>query len=365
MRFTPIYNYLKPLPVDVLEGFYESYGGKEEFCRRTASPALGMLNSGLQLLWLKKTKPNTFQRIQQTLHLPQYMASLVHEQAVSEYTSIGCHTMMWDFDQMGYHPWLKQEGITLPDPVPVSETFPVAIGGKMLEAGIGIHDSSASLAPYILAAPEDFVLISTGTWCINMNPFNSEPLKAEELERDCLCFLGIHGRPVKSSRFFLGRIHDLNVERLEEHFFVQEDAYKTVDPGPDRTREIWEAGTEGQIFFRKEIPVGWVDLGVECRQFGSFDEAYTQLMVDLMRNVVYSIKLVLQEKDRTRHLYITGGFARNPIFRTVLCLAFPDKQIYTSEVDNASSLGAALVISDNIWEGASAELDLGLQEIMI
>lgn len=55
-RLTPVYNYLKPMPDEVLEGFYESYGGKDEFCRNTASPALGMLNSGLQILWLKQKK---------------------------------------------------------------------------------------------------------------------------------------------------------------------------------------------------------------------------------------------------------------------------------------------------------------------
>jgi sugar (pentulose or hexulose) kinase len=239
------------------------------------------------------------------------------------------------------------------------------MGGKSIEAGVGIHDSSASLAPYILAAPEDFVLISTGTWCINMNPSNSEPLTSEELEQDCLCFMGVHGRPVKSSRFFLGRIHDLNVDRLEEHFFVEESAYKGVNPGLDRIRVLWESGEETQAFFRKGIPVGLVDLGVDCRQFGSFDEAYTRMMVDLTRKVVHSIALILGEKDSTEHLYLTGGFARNPIFRTIICLAFPGKRIFTSEVDNASSLGAALVMADKVWEGATLDLELGLREIKL
>jgi len=365
MRLAPIYNYLKPFPDQLLEGFYESHGGKEEFCRRTASPELGMLNSGLQLLWFKRTKANVFREVTRILHFPQYLASLVHGQGVSEHTSIGCHTMLWDFDQMAYHSWLNKEEISLPDPVPVSETFPVAIKGRMIEAGVGIHDSSASLAPYIMAAPEDFVLVSTGTWCINMNPSNSEPLTVEELEQDCLCFLGIHGKPVKSSRFFLGRIHDLNVERLQEHFFAGEEAYKTVDPGYGSIRELWESGEEGQIFFRKEIPVVLVELGVDCRQFGSFEEAYSRMMVDLMRRVVHSIELILAENDSTEHLYIAGGFARNPIFRTVLCLAFPGKRVFISEVDNASSLGAALVISDNIWEGSSTSLDLGLSEVKV
>jgi len=67
-RLTPIYNYLKPLPDQVLEGFYESYGGVDEFSRRTASPSLGMLNSGLQLLWLKRCRPEQFIKVKQVLH---------------------------------------------------------------------------------------------------------------------------------------------------------------------------------------------------------------------------------------------------------------------------------------------------------
>ena len=359
-RIGPIYNYLKPLSDKVLEGFFETYGGKEEFMRKTASPFLGMLNSGLQLLWLKRTRPEMFQQVKHILHLPQYLAGLIHSQKVSEYTSIGCHTMMWDFERMDYHSWLMTEGITLPVPIPVSETFPVVLEGNKILAGIGIHDSSASLAPYILAAKKPFILLSTGTWCINMNPFNQELLTSEQLNQDCLCFLGVHGKPVKSSRFFLGRIHDLNVERLQEHFFATESAYKGVDPGSRRIEELWEQGEEGRIFFRIGIPEGLVDLGVDCRQFRSFEEAYTQLMVDLTRHVVHSIRLIIAEKDTTCHLYVSGGFARNPIFLVVLSLAFPGKQVFTSEVDNASSLGAALVIANRVWAEGTDTLDLNL-----
>lgn len=359
-RMTPIYNYLKPLPAQVLEGFYETYGGIEEFSRRTASPALGMLNSGLQLLWLKRIKPEVFGRVYQVMHLPQYLSSLVHGQVVSEHTSIGCHTVMWDFDRMEYHPWLNDEGITLPDPVPVSETFPVALEGSMFEAGVGIHDSSSSLVPYITAAKEPFILVSTGTWCISMNPFNHEPLSTEELREDCLCFLGVEGKAVKSSRFFLGRIHDLNVERLQLFFKKEAEAYKHVDPGFKRISELWETGERGQLFLRNGIPEGWVDLQVDPGKFGSFDEAYARFMVDLSRLAVHAIGLIIAREDITKHLYITGGFAKNPIFKTILCLAFPDKQVFTSQVDNATSLGAAQVIAEKIWIGATAYLDLGL-----
>jgi sugar (pentulose or hexulose) kinase len=362
-RLTPIYNYLKPLPDSLLEEFYEKYGGVEEFSRRTASPVLAMLNSGIQLFWLKRSKPGVFAKVNQILHLPQYLARLVHGQVVSEHTSIGCHTGMWDFERMEYHPWLEEEGISLPAPVPVSIAFPVVQEGKCLEAGVGIHDSSASLAPYILSAPEPFVLVSTGTWCISMNPFNHEPLTANELQMDCLCFLGVHGKPVKSSRFFLGRIHDVNVARLQGYFQVEESAYKSLDPDREMISELWKSGEKTQVFFRRGISEEGVDRLVDPGQFASFEAAYVRLMTDLSRLAVHSIGLILAKKDVTRHLYITGGFARNPIFTTILSLAFPRKKVFTSRIDNASSLGAAMVVAENIWKGASDRLDLGLMRV--
>ncbi|MDF1575384.1 MAG: FGGY family carbohydrate kinase [Bacteroidales bacterium] len=362
-RLTPVYNYLKPLPEEAMEGFYDRYGGEEAFSRQTASPVLGMLNSGLQLLWLKRKKPEVFAKVAQILHFPQYLSRLVHGQVVSEHTSIGCHTMMWDFERMAYHSWLKEEGISLPPPAPVSESFLVDRGGILVESGVGIHDSSSALAPYLMAAAEPFILVSTGTWCINMNPFNQDPLSREELRKDCLCFLGVHGKAVKSSRFFLGRIHDLNVERILEHFSPGSTAWKNIQPGIRLISEYWKQGKEGQLFFRNGIPEGRVDTQADPGQFGSFEEAYTRLMVDLSVQVVKSIELILPGEDRTKHLYISGGFARNPIFRTILCLAFPGKQVYTSEIDNASSLGAALVISAKIWKEAAVHLDLGLREV--
>ena len=118
-RLTPLYNYLKPIDEKISESLYKRYGGRDEFCRRTASPALGMLNSGIQPLWLKATKPRFYSKIKHILHFPQYLSYLVTGKIYSEHTSIGCHTAMWDFDNMNYHPWIKIYGLNLPDPVPV------------------------------------------------------------------------------------------------------------------------------------------------------------------------------------------------------------------------------------------------------
>ncbi|WP_315824884.1 FGGY family carbohydrate kinase [Paraflavitalea speifideaquila] len=67
---TPLYNYLKPYPASLQEKLYQLYGGEITFSIHTASPALGHLNSGLQLYWLKHERPGLFEKIRYALHLP-------------------------------------------------------------------------------------------------------------------------------------------------------------------------------------------------------------------------------------------------------------------------------------------------------
>ena len=158
-RITPVYNYLKPIDEKIPERLYRRYGGQDEFCRRTASPALGMLNSGIQILWLKTAKPEVFSKVRYILHFPQYMSYLITGKICSEHTSIGCHTGMWDFDNMKYHPWISDQGFELPQPVPVDTFSEIAIDEKKIKVGIGLHDSSSSLAPYFTGNRGKFLLV--------------------------------------------------------------------------------------------------------------------------------------------------------------------------------------------------------------
>jgi sugar (pentulose or hexulose) kinase len=361
-RLTPVYNYLKSMPDDVLNGFYESWGGVEEFSRKTASPALGMLNSGLQALWLKKKKPEVFSRVKVVLHFPQYLSYFFTNTLVSEYTSIGCHTAMWDFDNQRYHPWLNGSGIILPQPVSNTKVSDVMIEGHPVKTGIGIHDSSSSLVPYFKGTKEQFILISTGTWCIFMNPFNTEPLTAAQLRKDSLCYMSIQQKQVKSSRLFLGHIHDVNIEKLNGHFGVESAYYKKVKTDDKKISNLLKNSNE-RIFFRQGVPSDYIDNLVNLSRFNTFDDAYHQLMSDLVDLGMESLNLIIPADDRTKVVYISGGFARNDIFIRLLASRLPDKKVYTSEVDNSTALGAAMVV----WESAFGEnlpaIDLGLKEV--
>lgn len=360
-RLTPVYNYLKPMPEGITDALYKNYGGEAEFCRNTASPALGMLNSGFQALWLKEKKPEIWNQVKTVLHFPQYLSHLLTQQSASEHTSIGCHTGLWDFDNMCYHPWTKVLGDTLPDPKPVETTFPSSIFDVEIPVGIGIHDSSSSLVPYFMNSDDEFILVSTGTWCISMNPFNSEPLTDEQLKKDSLAYMSIQQKPVKSSRLFMGKIHDVNVERLNDLYNAEKSAYKTVGLDEEIIRALKQKNNGRRVFFREGIPEDYLDTTIEKETFGSFEEAYHQLVIDLADLTKESIDLAIGKEDSTRNIYISGGFSKNPIFVKLMASHYPHKNIYTSEVANATSLGAALVLWKGIDDGFNPAIDLGLK----
>jgi sugar (pentulose or hexulose) kinase len=107
----PLYNYLKPFPSELSKKFYLDYGGEQKISKETASPILGNLNSGMQVYRIKHQFPGKYQNIETALHLPQFLSYLLTGNSYSDYTGIGCHTQLWDFNKKDYHQWVSEEGI--------------------------------------------------------------------------------------------------------------------------------------------------------------------------------------------------------------------------------------------------------------
>jgi sugar (pentulose or hexulose) kinase len=337
----PLYNYLKPYNEQLLRQFYDTYGGEEHFSQTTASPVLGNLNSGMQLYRLKYEKPELFSNISQALHLPQYLSYLVAKHPCSDLTSIGCHTNLWDFRYKEYHGWVGAEGVTEKlAPVVASDTvLTTSYDGHPLQAGIGLHDSSAALIPYLVSFKEPFILISTGTWCITLNPFNHLVLSAAELKQDCLCYLQYNGNPVKAARLFAGYEHDEQVKRIAAHFQLDHGFYKNIAYNDELVALLQKQQAKPvslqQSAFRDR------DLSL----FTSAEEAYHQLMIDIVAQQTYSTKLVLDGRKTTR-IFVDGGFCKNEIYMNLLAAAFPGMEVYATFMAQASALGAALAIHE-------------------
>ena len=341
--FLPLYNYLKPYPQKLKDKFYNTYGGESLVAKQTASPVLGSLNSGMQLYRLKYEKPDTFAKIKWALHLPQFLSYILSSAVNTDITSVGCHTNLWHFQWQHYHDWVKKEGLEEKFP-PIKDSGTIA--GKTLNGipvGIGLHDSSSALIPYSLSFTDPFVLLSSGTWCISLNPFNHSQLSDYELHEDCLCYLSHAGKPVKASRLFAGYEHEQQVKSLASFFKTSIEHYKKVkaDPGllkrmrirGGSTFNVQEGAMVGHSKFSKR----------ELNKFKNYDEAYHQLIADIIEQQLRSTQLVLKGTS-VKRIFVDGGFSTNSVYMQFLADAFPHIEVYAASVPHASALGAALVI---------------------
>ncbi len=338
----PLYNYLKPYPAGLQEKFYRDYGGEVTFSMLTASPVLGSLNSGMQLYSLKHQQPERYEQVAYSLHLPQYISYLVTGRPCSDITSIGCHTNLWNFSQHNYHEWVYREGI-ISKLAPIHPSDQTITVGKLV-SGVGLHDSSAAMIPYLASFRDPFVLISTGTWCISMNPFNASPLTVAELKKDCLCYMTYRGKPVKASRLFAGYDHEQQVQRLATHFHIATDYYTTMAYDEDRVSVVRSRYEQAIKPGKDAAMVSASAFGKrELAAFGSYEEAYYQLMLDIMVQQAASTSLVLDGAN-VKRIFVDGGFGRNPIYMRLLAAAFPHIEVFAASIPQATALGAALAI---------------------
>jgi len=342
----PLVNYLKPYPAAVQSAFYEKYGPAGTFTRQTASPQLGMLNSGLQLYWLKHQRPGLFAQIRCSLHFPQYLSYLLTGIPVSEFTSIGCHTALWDYEQKDYHDWVYAEGIdrVLPPIVATTTSINTLINGQYIKVGVGVHDSSSALLPYLKASRKPFVLLSTGTWSIALNPFSTARLTDEELQWDCLNFLRIDGDTTRAARLFLGKELSTQVAQLEAYFGEPAGAYKKVRFDAALYQRLQD-NFSARFHFRYINQERAAPEATNLDGVSTFVEAYHQLMLEL---AVLQITAVERAMCATpvRTLYIDGGFANNELFVRPLAQHFAGIKVRTTQSPLGSALGAAMLLAN-------------------
>lgn len=338
---TPLYNYLKPFPEELKQQFFKKYGGEEAVSLQTASPVLGSLNSGMQLYRLKEHQPEVYRQIDCSLHLPQYLSFLITGEKYTDITSIGCHTGLWNFQKNDYHNWVYSEEINLKF-APVykgSDVVKAETGTIVLPVGVGLHDSSAALIPYLTTFQEPFILISTGTWCISLNPFNQSALTPQELQQDCLCYMQYEGEPIKASRFFGGYEHEQQSNRIASHFNLSPDFYKKFEYNAEigsrlqkRIGSVKKDETDITAFGKRDLA-----------DFHSAEEAYHQLIFDIIRQQVASTQMVLKETN-VKRIFVDGGFSKNNIFMHALAAAFPRLEVFAASMAQATAIGAALAI---------------------
>jgi L-fuculokinase len=335
---TPVYNYLKQIDEKIFDSLFDKYG-REELQLATGAPFNNMLNSGLHLYWLSKAKPDVYKKVATTLHLPQYLHFCFTGQEFADHTSIGCHTSMWDIVHLGYHQWLQDTGLVAKLPPPSHPQHYITNDDGM-KIGIGIHDSSSALYPYLRFTSQPFVLISTGTWSICLNPFYNDAYTAEDMELGCLNYLRPDGNPVRASRLFLGKEHEDQLHLISHHFHVEEKALASIYDEATYKEAI---AIEGKCFTFLHIDHETVEN--RYSELSNASLAYHRLSIELAMKQVQYLDIAMKGAD-IKEIYIDGGFIHNKSYLKFICDSYPDKAIFIAESPVGTALGAALMMSD-------------------
>ena len=342
---TPLYNYSKPMDDALIASFFEKYGPEADFSRFTGSSNSGMLNSGMQLYWIKYRKPEVYKKIKYSLHLPQYLSYIFTGIPLSEHTSIGCHTALWDYEKNDYHNWVYAENIhkILPPIVSTETSINMNFNGKRIKIGVGIHDSSSALLPYIRSTKKAFVLVSTGTWSISLNPYTETLLTNKDIEEGCINYMRINGKPIKSSRLLLGNEYKYQVTKLSEHYKVPKDYHKSIPFDYNTYAKInknFEYCFKWEHFPDRNMP------SETSLVHDNFKDAYHHLMIELVLLQIESIKMATGNDPKIKTIFVDGGFSDNEVYLKLLSHFLRGIKLRSTSSSLGSALGAAIAISD-------------------
>lgn len=184
----------------------------------TGSPRLPHgLNLGAQLHWLLETRPGLRENVAHILTYPQYWGWRLTGEMACDVCSLGCHTDLWNPRQGDFSALVDRLGLTgkIAPPRRPSDVLGHLRADLAAATGlpahtpvsVGIHDSNASLYPYLLGRQSAFSVVSTGTWVICMAIGGADI--APDMFRDVLVNVNALGQAVPSARFMGGREYEV------------------------------------------------------------------------------------------------------------------------------------------------------------
>lgn len=345
LAFAP-FDYEAELPADVMA----AYRAARAPFAQTGSPALPQgLNLGAQVWWAEQLEPDAMARAT-LVPWVQYWAWWLTGRAVSEATSLGCHSDLWDPDAAGWSSLARAMGwdrrfapLARADAVigTISPALAAATGlAATVRVFAGLHDSNAALMAargHAALAGNEATILSTGTWFIAMR-LPATPVAIADLPegRDCLVNVDVHARPVPSARFMGGR----EIEAL-----IELDT-RRVDIAPDQPRLLAAVPpvlAAGAMHLPTLAPGcgpfpqaqgRWINQPQDWYERRATACLYAALVADTALDLIGSGERLLVE----------GRFAEAEVFVRALASLRPDCAVYVGSAHNDVSFGALRLI---------------------
>lgn len=367
-RATPVTSYTTEVDVTFNNEFYETFGDSMELQRITATPRFdALLNIAKAIYFAKKRFPDGFARIAHILNYPQYFGFRLTGKVGAEWTMVGCHSYLWDYQRGRYSSVAEDLGLLdkLPKeihkPWDVLGTISPSVADKTgldrdTVVTVGIHDSNASLLPYLIKVDEDFVLNSTGTWCVLMHPMKKVEWGSGDLGNVVFFNLDAFSHPVKTTIFCGGMEFDVYTELFKE---IGGGEITTTFDGELFQRLI----REKQLFILPEVLKGSGQFSGSLARVVQGNTVYPLSSIQSDGVVppffkdnktalaVLGLSLLVQTKVAMERagfqpgmsLFIEGGFRKNEAYGSLLSSLFPTSAISHTSMEEATAFGAAIL----------------------
>jgi L-fuculokinase len=332
--------------VEEVEPFYATL--RPPFAE-TLSPQLPAgLNQGRQIAWQRQQFPEACAKAKHYLTYPQYWSWLLSGVPASEVTMLGAHSDLWaplqrrlsrlaaklDLPRLmpRFRPAWDRLGPLKPEIVAVTG---LSAGTQVL---CGVHDSNASLLPYLASRKPPFTIVSTGTWVILMAVgIGLERLNAAD---DMLANVDVEGRPTACARFMGGREYgeiagaangDISADALARIIASRTFALPSFSPhgGPFASRK------------------GAIRGEAAAKDRPALAALYVALMSDLMLT-----RLGADEGD----LIVEGSFAANSAYCALLAALRPGQKVLVAGDAAGTARGAALLAQWPLRDFEGAQL---------
>ncbi|MBN2224779.1 MAG: carbohydrate kinase [Deltaproteobacteria bacterium] len=362
----PVLSYTTDPGPDFVSRFSAEYGDPITLQKDTKTPdmiALGCMAKGIA--FARERWPQQFKKTAAILPLPQYYGFVLTGNKAIDPTNVGCHTAFWNFEKADWSPIVDRMGLSALFPETISD--PWAVLGTLKpdiarETGlsedtvvtVGIHDSNASLLPYLIKQTEPFVVNSTGTVSVSLRPTADVALRDEDLGKIVYYNLSAFKTPVKTTIFMGGMEFDTYMgllstihgqakhppldKRLMEDILDRRKLF--VLPSfipfgmfPGSAARVVQGDTV--------IPLGELFGGKHPSFFGDFATAYHVLVLSVALQAEVALRAVgLSDGMR---LFIEGGFAKNEVYTRLLAALFLNSPTATTNLAEATAFGAALL----------------------
>jgi L-fuculokinase len=364
----PVISYTNDPGDDFHKDFFRNFGERESLQRTTGTPDFNLLINPGKGIWFTSIKyPDHFKNVTHILNYPQYFGYLLTGKIGVEPTYTGCHTYLWNFDNKEWSGLTEKMGIR--GFLPKEVNNPWDILGKITadmaaktglnpetEVTLGIHDSNASLLPYLITLKEEFVLNSTGTWCVIMHEKEKVEFRDDELGKVVFYNIDAFSKPVKTAIFMGGlefqsyidilkklnrrdELPEFNKELFgqiirDRQFFMLPSVTKGTGQFPESEPRIIE---KGKTFCYYDVAEG----KTVPEFFHDFETAYAVLILSLV--IQTNVSLERADMVNGMPLYIEGPFSVNTSYTNMIASLNPASETYISSLSEATAFGAAIL----------------------